>query len=155
MSEQTERFSKGKLLVSLFILAILFLQTFASFGLVAKFFYMDRAWPFLDYPMYSQSKNVGDKIDDFTLLGITADSSLLEIRPEDLNLSYWKYLEGPVAAVLYRSNNALLPYAHLYVALTGRRIIGFALRNAPYVMEQGGFVKGPAEIVKMVYFDVE
>ena len=132
-------------LVSLFILLFLLLQGYAAFG------YYGRLWPFLDYPMYSYSKHIGDSIDNYLLYGIQSDSTQVAILPEDLGLNFWKFLWGPVRAIRFNDNKEIQKYVSLYQSKRNYKLFGLQLMNNPLILTEEGVVPLPSpEVVNTV-----
>ncbi len=133
-------------LVSLFILLFLLLQGYAAFG-----FFSPRLWPFLDYPMYRESKHIGDSIDNFFLYGIQSDSTKVAILPEDLGLNFWKFLWGPVRAIRFNDNKEIQKYVSLYQSKRNYKLFGLQLMNNPLILTEEGVVPLPSpEVVNTV-----
>ena len=132
--------------VSFFILLFLLLQGYAAFG-----FFSPRLWPFLDYPMYRESKHIGDSIDNFFLYGIQSDSTKVAILPEDLGLNFWKFLWGPVRAIRFNDNKEIQKYVSLYQSKHNSKLIGLKLMNNPLILTEEGVVPLPSpEVVNTV-----
>ena len=136
--------------ISFVILSIIILQAAASLGIVSKFFYNDRLWPILDYPMYSSAHYQGDSIDQYFLYGLLEDGSELPIPKEDLGLNFWKFLRGPVYAIIQDDVKLLNKYVKLYEDLHNQRLIGLRLENQPLILTKQGINPIPAQIVKTI-----
>lgn len=74
-------------LISLVIVGVLGLQSFAVLARTGKW-----TWRFIDYPMYSDSRQDGDRIvARYFVFGTTADGREVAIEPRDLGVVLWVY----------------------------------------------------------------
>lgn len=129
--------SRGERLASAVIVVVIGLQFLASFqitpGPVEGSPFL---WPFLDFPMYSTPRESGDTIPRLELHGVLADSSEVEIRPSDLEMSFWVFRRG----VLFKLADTarVEEIARKYEQLHGTRLLGFRLYERPFVLTESG-----------------
>lgn len=140
--------------ISLFIAACLVIQAVVSFGKSpGPFEYSPYQWPFIDYPMYSSAYYEGDEVSRLLLIGILPDSTKIEIVGEDLGLSFFPYLRGPIWAVLYNRPSAASLFRDIYAERHGVEVVGFEVLDQPVVITREGYHPGPPKTVASMRFE--
>ena len=136
-------------MISLVIIALLVLQTIASFNLT--FGPIERSpflYPFLDYPMYQGAHYKGETIDEYFIVGILEDSSEVPILPEDLGFdNVWLYRKGFVRAVLRGNQARIKDYAELYKSKQNEVLIGLRVEIHPVSLSRVGVEPGPPRVI--------
>lgn len=170
MSDPTRRGRPGGgdsgwrfVLISLFIVGLLGLQAMVGFGLnpgpVQPPPYL---WPILNYPMYAGSALEGDRVSQYTVLGVRADGSRVRIAPADFGLGtltedyrtpFWLYREGPVAALRENDRERARFYRGVYERRTGSRLVELVLVDEPAVIEEDGYRVLPERSIASIVFD--
>lgn len=140
--------------ISLFIVACLVVQAVASSGKhPGPFEYSPYQWPFIDYPMYSLAHYEGDEVSRLLLIGIRPDSTKIEIEPEDLGLTFFPYLHGPIRAVRDSSRHVASPFRDIFAERHGVEVVGFEVLDRPIVITRDGYHPGPPKTVASLSFD--
>jgi hypothetical protein len=119
--------------VSGFLALCLGLQTAASFGV---FHGLGWRWPFLDYPMYSDTFVKGDVMPVWSLVGLGSDGIHIPIKATDLNQDYWEFLSGPIRAATRGDSVALRQCLLPFCERTRIRLCGVQLLRTPYVLDR-------------------
>lgn len=129
---------------SIVIAMIIGLQSIAIFGRVTSFF-----WPFVNYPMYHDAHFEGEPIKiRHYVIAILDNSGELEIRPEDLGISFWKYHMDLSNAIKDENFTRINPYIQQFEIKTGKHVIGLRLEEHPLTLTREGFQPAPFEVVK-------
>ena len=110
-------------------------------------------WPFVDYPMYAEPHRLGDEMARYVLWGELDDSTVVRIPPEDLGLSFWRFLFGVVEAMQRGDRDRMAVYAQMYLARYGRHLTSLRLENHPWIFVEGGVVEGPVRVVRTLRCD--
>lgn len=140
--------------ISVFIAACLVVQAVASSGKrPGPFEYSPYQWPFIDYPMYSLAHYEGDEVSRLLLIGIRPDSTKIEIEPEDLGLTFFPYLHGPIRAVRDSSRSAASVFRDIFAERHGVEVAGFEVLDRPVVITRDGYHPGPPRTVASLSFD--
>ena len=132
--------------MSIVILAVLALQTAASFGALHPF----RYWPFLSYPMYNEAHRAEEAVPNFSLVAIDASGGEHSLSPRDLGLDFWRTLRGPVRAAQRGDAHALIAYLEPYEHRTRLRVSAIRLENHPVTLVHGRLASAPAESTLVV-----
>ena len=105
-------------------------------------------WPFIEYAMYRRPHQEGESISRYQLVAILADSTEATITPEDLGLNFWKFRNGPVAAVLDGDEERLGQFVAVYERRHGRVVSRVRLEDHPMVLTGDGVVPGAVTRVR-------
>lgn len=136
----------GVSLLSLFIFAVVATQAVASFGGLHPY----RYWPFLSYPMYNHAHQAGEAVPEFSLVAIDGAGHEYPLKPEDLNLDFWRTLRGPVRAARKGDTRLVLGYLEPFEHRTGVRVMAVRLENHPTRLVNGRLESAPAETTLLV-----
>lgn len=129
--------SRGERLASAVIVVVVGLQFLASFQITpGPIEGSPFLWPFLDYPMYTTPRDLGDTLPRFELHGVLADSSEVEIGPSDLQMGFWVFRRGVLFDISDTARAEEI--ARKYEELHGREIRGFRLYERPFVLTGSG-----------------
>lgn len=140
--------------ISLFIAACLVVQAVASSGKrPGPFEYSPYQWPFIDYPMYSSAHYEGEEVSRLLLIGIRPDSTKIEIEPDDLGLTFFPYLRGPIRAVRDSSRSAASVFRDIFAERHGVEVVGFEVLDRPIMITRDGYHPGPPKTVASLSFD--
>lgn len=140
--------------ISLFITACLVIQAVVSSGKsLGPFEHSPYQWPFIDYPMYSLAHYEGDEVSRLVLIGIRADSTKIAIEPEDLGLTFFPYLRGPVWAVRNSKRSAAILYRDIFADRNGVEVVRFEVLDRPVVITRDGYLPGPPKTVASLSFE--
>lgn len=132
-------------IASAFILACLLAQAATSFTPLGE-----RFWPFLNYHMYRKAHYEGEAVYQYALIGIAAEGDEVPIRPEDLNLTFYKFHWGLVDAIRFNDLTELNKYVSWYETKFGRQLSAVRLENHPYKIVREGIVRAEPFVVKVV-----
>ncbi len=161
------RFDAKKVAVSAVIVVVIALQAFTSFRgytYVPLFIPATRTlnwdavrypkmWPFLTYPMYEHARHEGDTVSVYQGYAILDDSNIVEVTPEDLGLSFWKFELNFVTAIRRQECDNALQYAEVVSALHSDEVRALGLRREPWIVLRDGPVKG--ELMDVAQLDLE
>lgn len=130
----------AQILASGFIIACLGLQLVTGFGFMFK-----RLWPFICYPMYSIPHFQGENVPIYSLIGVKADGTEVQMTPEDmgLGLSYHLWQKRPVTSMRVGTFEDLPPHLERYKKRTGNLLREVKLINSPARMVEGKIEKLP------------
>ena len=151
-------------LSSFIIVIFLVLQAVAAFRILClpkslSFFSFLRIscppalYPFLDYPMYSEPHREGDKIGQFSVVGILEDSTEIPILPEDLGLNFWLFRSVFMEALLQDKRDELRSFIKIYHARHRKQLTGLRLENRRWFISREGLREAPSQVFKSVHFD--
>jgi hypothetical protein len=134
-------------LVSLFIGVILLLQAAMTFRVLcppARFHLPQLAcepatWPFIHYPMYSDPHFAGEQLPRYSVYGILADHTEVQIAPDDLGITVFQFESYFVPALLNHDRQQVESYATEYETRLGRDLLGLRLENRPLTLSQDGW----------------
>lgn len=105
-------------------------------------------WPFIDYPMYSYPKYLGNGINQYFMFGILEDSSEVRLLPEDLGLDYWVFLYGFKDSLRLEKRDWLNKFAEIYEKRHGKKLIGFRLEDRPLILGNKEVKQGETKVLK-------
>jgi len=137
--------------LTLVIFFFLAMQAFA--GLVYHPpYHGDSYFPFMDYPMFKAVYKIGSEMPFYRVFAILETAQIVEIKPETLDLDYWKFEWGIVQEL--RNENLryekIQEYAAMYYARYGKKVISFRLENHPRVYLGGKLGFGERRVLKHV-----
>ena len=146
----------GILLISGIIVGILALQTAVSFCChdshafvpLAKPICPPSLWPFLDYPMYSDSHHEGDSIMQYHLVGVLEDFTKVQIGPDDLDMGFWRFRKNVVFELLRNQDERVNSVVELYQLKYKKRLREIYLENHPLILRRDGLVPGKPEVLR-------
>jgi hypothetical protein len=149
------------LLISLFIVAVIFMQAAATFRLFCppeRFTQLSSwrvlceplGWPFINYPMYHAAHYEGESINYYQVYAELEDGTEIAVYPEDLELNWWLFHRGIVASLLVEDEDGILFYAHMYEELHQTSIVAWRLENQPTVLKRGQTVQEAPQTVRHV-----
>jgi hypothetical protein len=137
--------------VSLFILAVLLGQAYASFGPMFGVGTGFRFWPIVSYAMYSRAHYDGETVDVYDLLeGTLSDGTVVEISRDSLGLSFWFYRhlvadlkkDDPVAVQLLIDNFR-----------SGNELVEVRVMSYPIMVTRTGPMEKPSEVLHRITLD--
>ena len=98
------------------------------------------AWPFLDYPMFSEAHYAGESVEHFFATGTLADGTALQLQPGDRR----SRLEPRrvVAALIDGDEAALRRFAGEFRDEHGIRLVELRLQVEDLTLSRDGFVAG-------------
>lgn len=141
-------------LVSVVILAFLFLQTIATSAILCPFKCDPSFWPFMTYPMYERAHYEGDRWHQPHLFGILEDYSEVEIQAEEMGAQYVVYAHFLYA--LQTDDQARLEkYVQVYQDRSNQKLIGLRLEHHSFELSKQGFLAAPPKVVKELWLQVE
>jgi hypothetical protein len=149
--------------ISLAVLAILLLQTVASFRILCppesirtlaplRLLCAPSLWPFLDYPMYAEAHYAAERIHRPVILGLLAGSVEVRIVPEDLGLHYWLFQDF-ISALRHEDGEQLKKYVDLYESKYDLKLTGLRLENHPLALFREGLRPAPLQVIKIIDLD--
>ena len=165
INRPTARLGKlGLPFTSLIILGFLTLQTVAAFRILCppgtllhlaplRLLCSPSLYPFLDYPMYSDSFREGHKIEQFLVFGVLEDSTEVSILPVDLGLNFWLFRMGFVSSLLQGNRERMETYIELYHRKHQRQLIALRLENHPLVLSKEGVNQAPPQVLKAIQLE--
>jgi hypothetical protein len=126
-------------LVSLAIVTVLALQAAA----VVRRHHM--GWPFIDYPMYSESHREGERVAALRSVYATlADGSEVLLAPEDLGLGHFWLFRLWVEAPLLKRKGAELDFVRdAYREHRGGDIVALRIEDYPVIVTREGAQAAP------------
>ena len=131
--------------ISLLIAGVILSQGLATFAMIEHL-----GWPFVSYPMYSWPHHYGEMINRYALFGTLESGEEVPITADDLNMNFWEYLWGPVAAVRKNEVNAVLNYLAHDRHLNSRRVVSIRLEDNPLVFTAHGAQELPRKTVNVI-----
>lgn len=141
MTQPSSAFSR--LLVSAVIVAILSVQAVAGFVDTGRWGY-----PILAYPMYKTARYDGDRLDHhLRVFAVKQDASRVEVKPEDLNMSFWLYWYNVVQPVRHSNFEVLKPVIDRYCQESEGEVIKLQAEDLGIAIGRDGPVEGlPPEV---------
>ena len=138
--------------------SLIILASLAFQGTVAVASIERLAWPFVNYPMYSAPHHQGEAINRYVLVGRFDDGTTAVIHPNELGLSFWEWLDGPVRAIRHQAfdgsdRKQLEALRQLYQGRYGRRLAGLRLENHALLLERQGAIPQPPRVLNEMTFD--
>jgi hypothetical protein len=123
-------------LVSCVIVAVLGLQTFASFVNPGRW-----GWPFLAYPMYKTAHYEGERI----LYGVEVyvvreDSSESLMSAE--GIPFWIFWHKMVDGVMHGKRDSVQPLVAAYCERTGEQVVAVRIQDIGVALSRDGPVRG-------------
>jgi len=147
--------------ISLVIALTLGLQVYSSFGsrfarrlvplLAAS--QPPALWPFVDYPMYSASYQVGDVENHYLLFGLVDDSMVVPIEADDFGLCFWHFRDFP-NSVRRGEMETVAVYVKMWEQGKARKLRGLRLENHPSGFTGTAMEALPPRIVATVMLPV-
>jgi len=131
-------------LLSGFILMVLGTQTVAGFS------HTDRWFPFLWYPMYAAHHEEGERLDvRHFLYAVAGEGREYEIRPEDLQMGFWRFEGAVINSVLSRkidrSNEVIRRVLDLHPDAIALRV-----QDYPAAITRNGIKPLPSNVIAVV-----
>ena len=141
-----EKFDPKTLRLGISVLLLIFLvvQTCASFGL---FGWYGWRWPFMEYPMYTETFNKGDVVPVFALAGVTEDGTRIPLGAAEFNFDFWEYFNGPILAARGGDARRLRSFINPFTARTGIHLKSVQLMETPYVLSDNGVERRADELI--------
>lgn len=142
----TARQSPAIIAISCVIVAILGLQTFASFVTTGRW-----GWPFIAYPMYKTPHFEGERVlYDFEVYATHDDGSEALIDQGDL--PFWIYKLKLVNGLATDERGSVQPIVAAYCERTGKNVVEVRLQDMGVAVSRDGAVSGlpPQAIATMI-----
>lgn len=133
-------------LVSLVIVTVL------SFQLAANVLRTDFMWPFLDYPMYSYSRQEGERlVVEYIVYGTTPDGTEVTIKPKDFGMGWFLFRLTFLADIFRNDLNRIAIYLDDYRKRYGKTFTALRIEDrALIVMRDKIDLSPPPEVVKEI-----
>lgn len=133
----------GTPLISVVIIAVLSLQTFAVIRKTRQL------WPFVDYAMYKTKHEAGDRVEvrDFVFATLS-DLSEIQIQPGDLGLSFFKFRWQFVYPILNDQREKVELLVNEYEQRYGKKIVSIRVEDYPLIVTREGGKAVPPQILK-------
>lgn len=133
-------------LVSLFIVTVL------SFQIAANVLRTDLMWPFLDYPMYSYSRQEGQRlVVEYTVYGTTPDGTEVKITPADLGMGWFLFRLTFLADIFRDDLSKVAVYLDDYRKRHGKTFTALRIEDRALIVTRDKIdLAPPPEVVKEV-----
>ena len=143
--QRTDRSTPMAYLVSAVIVAVLLMQTLATFDIFPAILARPSSqfWPFTDYPMYRYARYEGATIEWYRVLATQADGHEIEVTPEDLGLNFRKFRDFVVTSVRINDLETVRRFAELYADRNGTRLDSIRLERSGVILERDGLYPAP------------
>jgi hypothetical protein len=123
-------------LVSCVIVAILGLQTFASFVNPGRW-----GWPFLAYPMYKTAHYEGERILYDVEVYVVREDSSESLMSAD-GIPFWIFKHKMVDGVMNGKRDSVQPLVTAYCERTGEQVVAVRVQDMGIGLSRDGLVHG-------------
>lgn len=103
-------------------------------------------YPFLDYPMYSESYPEGTTVPNYALVAIFEDGSEKTLAPEDFGLSPYWFNTRLLPAFQAKKPSEVSSYLADYESAGNLPFVAFRFENTLFTITKSGVVTAPPEV---------
>lgn len=112
-------------------------------------------YPFLTYPMYSTTHQVGKQVPKYVLFGILEDSTEILIIPADFgfyfdNSGYWMFEKRIINPILNDDQQEINDFIDFYEFRNRVKLSSIRLENHPVSLIKKGYAKQPNKVLKEI-----
>jgi hypothetical protein len=113
---------------------------------------IQRSWPIVNYPMYSEPHFKGDKIPRLAVVGICRNGDEIDIRPEDIGGGYW-YFQVFARAAKRADEDIMRDMVRMYETRHNVHLSELRVENRPLLWNNGKVEAAPIEILRSSRLD--
>ena len=128
---------------SILIVFILTIQTYAVVGKLSWY------WPFVNYDMYSNKKQNGDRVNPYSMVyAKLSNSEEVLIRPQNIGMKHFKFEWNFVRAIKTENMKKLNPMIDLIENRHGQTVTDLIVKDVGVIVTRSGMKKVPPKTIK-------
>jgi hypothetical protein len=104
-------------------------------------------WPFIDYPMYSYPKELGDNIQQYSVYGVLDNGTEVKIEPENLGVNYWIFMYGIVTSLRKEDVEDVKHFVEMFEQRNQVKLQSIRLENQPLTLTESGVQPSDTEVL--------
>ncbi|MGC1308970.1 MAG: hypothetical protein WA885_17220 [Phormidesmis sp.] len=105
-------------------------------------------YPFLNYPMYRETRAEGTSVSQYTLVATFKDGSEKLLNAEDFDLSSYWFNSGVVKAFREKEDSKIAEYVETYNKAGNQPFVSIRLDDSPLTITREAVIESAPSVVK-------